>query len=220
MTVFVVLFIFFLYNRAMFNSLKGIVTQKSVQKVFVQTGGIEWDVTVPESSLEKLPGVGEEARIFVYLLHNETSMTLFGFATENDRSLFFDLLKVDGIGPKGAVKIMGSISTEKLAKILDEDDVDSLKKVPGVGAKTAGKIILQLKGKLFAEKSVQSSARNSVPFPDAVDALVQMGYDRKKAEEAVSRVAQKLSAEKEFSSASESVREDSVFRASILELSR
>ena len=153
----------------MFNSLTGVVTGKFPQKLFIETNGIEWDVTVPDTSLEKIPSVGIKGRVFVWMQHTENLMSLFGFATENERALFFDLLKVDGIGPKGAVKIMSNISVEALAEILDSGDVDALKKVPGVGPKTAGKIILSLKGKLsfVSNEKISSAVRKNNACADS-----------------------------------------------------
>lgn len=212
----------FIYNLAMFNSLTGVVTGKFPQKLFIETNGIEWDVTVPDTSLEKIPSVGSKGRVFVWMQHTENLMSLFGFATENERALFFDLLKVDGIGPKGAVKIMSNISVAALAEILDSGDVDALKKVPGVGPKTAGKIILSLKGKLsFVSNEIMSGAvRKNNTYADVIDALVSMGYDRAKAEDAVSKISSELQSDEKFSLLSQNAKEDSVFKKSILELAR
>ena len=212
----------FIYNLAMFNSLTGVVTGKFPQKLFIETNGIEWDVTVPDTSLEKIPAVGSKGRVFVWMQHTENLMSLFGFATENERALFFDLLKVDGIGPKGAVKIMSNISAAALAEILDSGDVDSLKKVPGVGPKTAGKIILSLKGKLsfVSNENISGAVRKSSAYADVIDALVSMGYDRAKAEDAVLKISSELHSDEKFSSLSQNAKEDSVFKKSILELAR
>lgn len=206
----------------MFNSLTGVVTGKFPQKLFIETNGIEWDVTVPDTSLEKIPSVGIKGRVFVWMQHTENLMSLFGFATENERALFFDLLKVDGIGPKGAVKIMSNISVAALAEILDSGDVDALKKVPGVGPKTAGKIILSLKGKLsfVSNEKISSAVRKNNSYADVIDALVSMGYDRAKAEDAVSKISSELQSDEKFSLLSQNAKEDSVFKKSILELAR
>lgn len=206
----------------MFNSLTGVVTGKFPQKLFIETNGIEWDVTVPDTSLEKIPSVGIKGRVFVWMQHTENLMSLFGFATENERALFFDLLKVDGIGPKGAVKIMSNISVAALAEILDSGDVDALKKVPGVGPKTAGKIILSLKGKLsfVSNEKISSAVRKNNVYADVIDALVSMGYDRAKAEDAVSKISSELQSDEKFSLLSQNAKEDSVFKKSILELAR
>ena len=204
----------------MFNSFTGTVTAKGVQKVFVETHGIEWELFSPQTSVDVLPDVGSMAKVYVWLQHTENGMTLFGFATEGERTLFFDLMKVDGIGPKGALKIMSNVSHVALMRILEEGDVDSLKKIPGVGSKTAGKIILQLKGKLYLEQSDVHSKKDVSPFSDLMSGLVDMGYDRKKVQEAVKTVSVRLESEENFSSLSPRDKEEAVFRACVVELAR
>lgn len=143
----------------MFNSLSGIITGKFPQKLYLDTHGIEWDVTCPDSALENLPDVGCEGRVYVWMQHTDNLMNLYGFASDRDRSLFFDLLKVDGIGPKGAVKIMNNISTDQMVAILENGDLGLLEKVPGVGKKTAAKMLLQLKGKLTLESNSSTGTK-------------------------------------------------------------
>lgn len=203
----------------MFNSLTGTITGKYPQKLFIETHGIEWDVTVPDSALDKLPPVGEQGRVYTYLQHTDALMVLYGFASENDRSLFFDLLKVDGIGPKGAVKIMGNIDTPSLAGILDSGDLAALEKVPGVGKKTAAKMLLQLKGKLSLEETVSVPKAKKVPFSDVVSGLVDMGYDRKTVEQVIVTLADSLKADAAFAAMTESDKEALLFRKAIVELS-
>ena len=89
--------VFFLYNIFMFNSLYGKITAKLPQTIYLENNGIEWGLLVPESSVNALPHVGEEARIFTHLIHKEDSMTLLGFASLEDRAIFLDLLKVEGV---------------------------------------------------------------------------------------------------------------------------
>lgn len=204
----------------MFNSLSGIITGKFPQKLFIDTHGIEWDVTVPDSALDKLPDIGSEGRVFVWMQHTDNLMNLYGFASDRDRSLFFDLLKVDGIGPKGAVKIMNNMTTDQLVNILENEDLALLEKVPGVGKKTAAKILLQLKGKLSLETETNSAAikRTASPYADVVSALAEMGYDKNKAADAVSKIAEQLSNDDGFSKSSQSAREDLLFRRAIVEL--
>lgn len=203
----------------MFNSLTGTITGKFPQKVFLMTNGIEWDLTVPDSNIEKISSVGETGKIYTYLQHSDQGMCLFGFASVSDRNLFFDLLKVDGIGPKAAVKIMGSISTVELARVLDEGDVGRLEKVPGVGKKTAGKILLQLKGKLTLDSGDSTSSGKSVSaYQDVVQALVDMGYDKSKVQGAIDRISRELSNDESFSSSSQSQKEDFIFKRAIVEL--
>lgn len=204
----------------MFNSLSGTITAKTVQKVFVETHGIEWEIFCPQTSVDLLPDVGEVAKVYVWLQHTENAMTLFGFQSESERMLFFDLMKVDGIGPKGALKIMSNASHASLARILETGDVDSLKKIPGVGPKTAGKIILQLKGKLYLEQDAALPQKIASPFSDLVAALVDMGYERRKVQEAVKVVCARLEGDESFSSLSQRGKEEAVFRSAVLELAR
>ena len=85
----------------MFNSITGILTGKNEKQVFVDTNGVEWDICVPDSNIEKLPPVGSSVKLYTYLLHTDVSMTLFGFSIETERALFFDLIKVEPIFPFG-----------------------------------------------------------------------------------------------------------------------
>ena len=204
----------------MFNSLSGIITGKFPQKLYIDTHGIEWDVTCPDSALEKFPDVGSEGRVFVWMQHTDNLMNLYGFASDRDRSLFFDLLKVDGIGPKGAVKIMNNISTDQLVSILENGDLGLLEKVPGVGKKTAAKMLLQLKGKLTLESGTGSSPAKKAasPYADVISALVDMGYDKSKAADAVEKIVGQLSTDETCAKAGQSQKEDLIFRRAIVEL--
>jgi Holliday junction DNA helicase RuvA len=118
-------------------------------------------------------------------------MRLFGFFDENRRSTFLELMKVEGIGPRQALKIMGGIGQEELERALETEDLARLEAVPGLGKKTAQKMILALKGKIVRDTlTVPSSAHG-----DLVEALVDMGYDRKAATEALAKIDGELSRE-------------------------
>jgi Holliday junction DNA helicase RuvA len=110
-------------------------------------------------------------------------MKLYGFIDDKRRSTFLELLKVEGIGPKGAVKIMGGISQEDLEKALENGDLARREAVPGLGKKTAQKMILSLKGKLVQSGNVSISSQ----YNDLVEALAEMGYDRRNAAEALAK---------------------------------
>lgn len=205
----------------MFNSLTGTVTGKLPQKIFIDTHGIEWDITVPDSSSAAFAQVGQPCRVFTWLQHTDALMNLFGFASDSDRSLFFDLLKVDGIGPKGAIKIMGSICASDLARILESGDLEALQKVPGVGKKTAAKMLLQLKGKLtLSEIDSSSAAKSDSPYADLVSALSEMGYERKSAEKTVSEIVSRMTKDGSFEGKTEAQKEEILFRTAIVELAR
>ncbi len=210
----------FNYNRNMFNSLTGIITGKFPKQVFIDTNGVEWDLCVPDSNLDMLPPVGSEAKIYTWLQHTEQLMSLYGFASAEERSLFLDLLKVDGVGPKGAVKIMSSVSSSRLNEVLERGDVEMLEKIPGVGKKTAGKMMLTLKGKLrIAESGGGSTRTASSPYSDVVASLASMGYDKRLVEQKISQLAEELSMQTDFASKSQKDREDLIFRRAIVELS-
>ena len=205
----------------MFNSLTGTITGKFPQKVYIDTHGIEWDVSVPDSALDKLPPVGSTGRIYTWMQHTDALMLLYGFASESDRSLFLDLLKVDGIGPKGALKIMSNVSPAELTQVLDSGNIAALEKIPGVGKKTAGKMLLQLKGKLtLQEGSTVVSRAVTAPFANVVAALTNMGYDRRDAEQTVADIAQSVEADESSAKLKPSEKEDMIFRRAIVELAQ
>ena len=198
----------------MFNSLSGTITGKFPQKLFLDTHGIEWDLNVPETTLDKLPPVGNEARIYTWLQHKEDGMNLFGFASENERDTVFDLMKVDGVGPKAALKILSNISASGLAAVLDEGDLARLEKIPGIGKKTAQKMLLALKGKLtIQEDIVRVPAKNLSPWQDVMNALCNMGYDKRDVEPLIIRLSTEIDA-----NLSRKEQEDMLFRRAIVEL--
>lgn len=203
----------------MFNSITGIITGKFPKQVFLENNGIEWDICVPDSNLEMLPPVGSEARIFTYLQHTDMIMSLFGFASADERTLFFDLLKVEGIGPKGAIKIMSSVSSGRLMEVLERGDVEMLEKVPGVGKKTAAKMMLALKGKLsLSETSTVVRVEKPVAFGDVINSLATMGYDKRLVEQKVAQLVEELSKDADFDGKSQKDKEDLIFRRAIVSL--
>ena len=173
----------------MFNSIRGTVSGKGGEAVFVLTGGVEWEIAMPATDMERLPS-GGECRVFTWLYHREDQMRLFGFADETRRDTFLELLKVEGIGPKGALKIMGGIGQEELERALETGDLARLEAVPGLGKKTAQKMLLSLKGKLVHAQGYGHAS----PYSDLVEALASMGYDRRTSAEALSKADAALDA--------------------------
>ncbi|MDR2313986.1 MAG: Holliday junction branch migration protein RuvA [Spirochaetaceae bacterium] len=174
----------------MFNSIRGTITEKTGELLRMETGGLEWDIAVPATDLDVLPPPGAEGRVFTWLYHKEDQMRLFGFAGEARRATFLELLKVEGIGPRGALKIMGGIDQEELERALETEDLARLEAVPGLGKKTAQKMILSLRGKLAFSKD---SPAKTLPYGDLVEALSGMGYDKRLAVNALERAAAELS---------------------------
>lgn len=195
----------------MFNSFLGTVTEKYADSIAFDTGNIEWMIIMSAKSLEAL-AVGKEVRIYVYLQHQENAMQLFGFATKQERLLFLDLLKVNGIGPKQAIKILSNIEPAALIEILDSGDTEKLKRVPGIGKVTAQKILLTLKGKLTLENNFSELAGN-VPHADVITALTEMGFERRRAEACVTTLAN------EKKSAGSEINDNELLREAIIRLS-
>jgi Holliday junction DNA helicase RuvA len=167
----------------MFNSLRGIIAGKSGDALYLSTGGVEWEITLPATDLSALPEPGAEVRVFTWLYHREDQMRLFGFTNERRRNTFLELLKVEGIGPRAAVKILGGIGQEDLEQALEAGDLARLEAVPGLGKKTAQKMILALKGKIA--QALPSTAAS--PYGELTEALAEMGYDKRAAAEALSK---------------------------------
>ena len=213
----------------MFNSLSGTITGKFPQKLFLDTNGIEWDIIVPDTTLDDLPRLGEKARVFTWMQHTDSAMNLFGFASTKDRDLFFDLNKVEGVGPKSAIKIMSNIQRDQLISSLESGDLAALEKIPGLGKKTAQKMLLALKGKLTLEEDlpgVKVVVNRSGEFSDVVSALANMGYDKRMVEECISKLVEELNrelpppGEVAFKDKTRDAKEEILFRKAIVALAQ
>jgi Holliday junction DNA helicase RuvA len=165
----------------MFNSLSGEVTVREDERLCVVTGGVEWELAVSRKAAARFPAPGQPVRVYTYLLHRDDALKLYGFLDAAERGLFLDLQKVDGVGPRGALRILSGIERKDFVEALDRDDVDALAAVPGIGKKTAAKIVLTLKGKLTPAGGGAGRASED----DIVTALVGMGFDRRTAKAAV-----------------------------------
>jgi len=199
-----------------FNSISGTLTGKTAESVYIENNGIEWEILVSALTVDRLGAIGNIVKVYTWLYHREDQMRLFGFLNPAERSLFLDLTKVDGIGPKQALKILSGLDGAALETALEEGDLARLQSIPGIGKKTAQKMILTLKGQLT---TVQESGRQTVQkkseFEDIIIALADMGYERKRAAEAVENAAQSM----RNSGINPSEKEDELFRSAIVHLS-
>jgi Holliday junction DNA helicase RuvA len=171
----------------MFNSLSGEITHKNEELLYLASGAVEWEIHISRNSSDDLPATGQRAKLFVYLYHRDDQLKLYGFSQSLEREVFLDLLKVEGVGPRQALKILSGIEVGRFVDALDAEDLDLLSAIPGVGKKTAQKIILKLKGKLKAATPTGVSLEE-----DIVNALVGMGFERRRARNAVGSVARSL----------------------------
>lgn len=182
----------------MISYIKGELTQVFEDTVVVETNGIGYNIRVPGSVLDRLPSVGSSVRIYTYLYVKEDAMNLFGFLSRDDLSVFKLLLNVSGIGPKGALAILSTIGPDDLRFAVLSEDVKTISSAPGIGAKTAKRLIIELKDKLklaevfetaLANKE-KASSENDVLLAknEAVEALVALGYASAQAMKAVQQV--------------------------------
>lgn len=182
----------------MISYIKGELTEVFEDTVVVETNGIGYNIRVPGSVLDRLPSVGSSVRIYTYLYVKEDTMNLFGFLSRDDLSVFKLLLNVSGIGPKGALAILSTIGPDDLRFAVLSEDVKTISSAPGIGAKTAKRLIIELKDKLklaevfetaLANKE-KASSENDVLLArnEAVEALVALGYASAQAMKAVQQV--------------------------------
>ena len=181
----------------MISYVKGALAEKSGDRIVVEAGPVGLGIYVPLSVLEVLPPLGEEVKIYTYLQVREDDLSLYGFLNRQDLDMFRRLIGVNGIGPKGALGILSALSPDDLRLAILTGDAKAISKAPGVGAKTAQRIILDLKDKVSAEEMLASVAdteeRTSVPLMqeagrEAATALVALGYSNLEASMAVKNV--------------------------------
>jgi Holliday junction DNA helicase RuvA len=182
--------------------ITGRLIEKKAPDLLVDVAGIGYEVLAPMSTFYQLPAVGQGVVLHTHLVVREDAHLLFGFATSEERELFRVLIKVNGIGPKVALAILSGVSTDEFVRLVHNDDVNALTKVPGIGKKTAERIILDMRDRLktwqFAGGAV-AAAQPSGPEPedglgriseDAETALISLGYKPSEAARMVVRTMQ------------------------------
>ena len=183
----------------MLSYIIGEVAEISADTVVVENNGIGFNIKTSAMTIDSLPPVGDMVRIYTYLHVREDAMQIFGFLSKDELEVFKLLLNVNGIGPKGALGILSAISTDDLRFAVLSDDVNLIKSCPGVGAKTAQKLIIELKDKLRFEDAFEMAVNNNnkkntvqdntvIVMNEAVEALVSLGYSSKDAIAAVKKV--------------------------------
>ncbi len=159
--------------------LDGVVAGKTPTSAYVNVGGVGFEVGMSASSLAKLPPVGERAVIHTYLQVRDDGMSLFGFITSEEKALFEKLITVSGVGPKVALAALSSYAPAQLADLIAAQDVTAVQRIPGIGKKTASRIILELKGSLdqgIGGLFSEGEATASKAMEGAKEALLSMGF--------------------------------------------
>ncbi len=173
----------------MIGRLTGRLATKAPDQILLDVAGVGYLVHIPLSTFYELPEVEKPASLWIHTHVREDSLSLFGFLTERERSLFLLLLGVAGIGPKVALTVLSGIPPSELVAALRRQDVRRLVAVPGVGKKTAERMVLELSEKVVAFAEETPPAAAAVAAEDVVSALVNLGYRRAEAERAVDGIA-------------------------------
>ncbi len=172
--------------------IRGILKGSEDNQVLLDVDGIGYEVTVPPGLVRSLPGVGQEAELYTHLYVREDCLQLYGFRSMQDRSLFRLLLRTPGIGPKVALAILDTFKGEDLFGIVARGDASGLQRVPGVGAKSAQRLVLELKGKLdglFDAPAADLGVSVPLALDEASQALLSLGYSRQEVEAVLKRMA-------------------------------
>jgi Holliday junction DNA helicase RuvA len=163
----------------MIGSLRGKLTAKQAPQIIIECEGVGYEVETPMSTFLDLPALGENLFLHTHLLVREDAQILYGFASEQERTFFRTLLKISGVGAKMGLAILSSMSVADFQRCVGYEDAASLVKIPGVGKKTAERLIIEMRDKIDAT-TVTSGARKvaveASPRSEAVDALISLGY--------------------------------------------
>jgi Holliday junction DNA helicase RuvA len=166
--------------------LRGAVAATGKDFVVVQVGGVGFRVFVPQTCLDNLDGLGQEIMLFTHLHVRENELTLYGYVSEEELTLFRLLLGVSGVGPKVALSILSVLPAERLQAAIAQEDVATLARVPGIGPKTAKKLVFDLKDKVaFAGMPAEPLAVLSEADADLISALTTLGYSVAEVQEAI-----------------------------------
>ena len=165
----------------MIGRIEGILLEKAPPHVLVDCNGIGYEVDVPMSTFYNLPHTGEKVVLFTHLVVREDAHLLFGFGTASERALFRQLIKITGIGARMGLAILSGMSVADLAQAVTLQETGRLVKVPGIGKKTAERLLLELKGKLGADIGVVGASPRDDAQADVLNALLALGYSDKEA---------------------------------------
>jgi Holliday junction DNA helicase RuvA len=162
----------------MIGSVRGRITLKSPPQLTVEVGGVGYELEAPMSTFLTLPAAGQEVHLLTHLVVREDAHVLYAFASEAERRLFRSLIKVSGVGPKMAMALLSGMPVGAFAACVQARDAASLTRIPGIGRKTAERLILELKDRMKAEEGgvIERPAGPASPASEAYDALIALGY--------------------------------------------
>ena len=172
--------------------LKGVLIEKTPPTVVIDCNGVGYECEVPMSTFYNLPALGELVTLLTHLVVREDAHLLYGFGTDRERVTFRQLLKVNGIGAKSALSILSGLSVEDLVQAVALQETGLLTRVPGIGKKTAERLLLELKDKFSVEGLAASANAPKSAAADILNALVSLGYNEKEALLAVKQLAPEI----------------------------
>lgn len=182
----------------MIGQIRGIILEKQPPQLLVDVGGIAYEIDAPMGTFYQLPDIGKEVCLFTHFIVREDAHLLFGFYTRDERLLFRTLLKVNGVGPRLALTILSSTTTEEFVRCVLNNDTASLVRVPGIGKKTAERLVIEMRDKLSDWTSTAGLPEGAVLaksdqgrhhiLQDAISALVSLGYKQQEANRTVTKI--------------------------------
>ncbi|WP_338364632.1 Holliday junction branch migration protein RuvA [uncultured Pseudoalteromonas sp.] len=187
----------------MIGRLNGVLVEKQPPEILLEVSGVGYEVQMPMTCFYDLPNVGENAIVYTHFVVREDAQLLFGFNSKTERALFRELLKANGVGPKLGLAILSGMSAQQFVSCVNNEDATTLVKLPGVGKKTAERLVLEMKDRLkdwgndlftpFSDNAVIEPATDATiannAADDAVSALVALGYKLPQAQKAVKSVS-------------------------------
>jgi len=177
----------------MIGRLAGVLVEKAPPQVLLDVHGVAYEIDVPMSTFYNLPATGQPVTLFTHLVVREDAHLLYGFATENERRAFRQLLKITGIGARTALSVLSGLSVAELAQAVTLQEAGRLTRIPGIGKKTAERLMLELKDKLGADLTTAVGVHRAPPATsDILHALLALGYSEKEAVAAVKQLPEGL----------------------------
>lgn len=177
----------------MIGKLTGTLAEKNPPQVLVDCHGVGYEVDVPMSTFYNLPGVGDKVSLLTHFVVREDAQILFGFGSAGEREAFRQLIKISGVGPRTALAVLSGMSVGDIAQAVTQQDAGRLVKIPGIGKKTAERLLLELKGKVGADLGLPGGAVVDDAQADILQALVALGYSDKEAQAALKSLPKDVS---------------------------
>ena len=173
--------------------LNGLLLEKSPPLIVVDCAGVGYEVEVPMSTFYNLPEVGQKVQLLIHFVVREDAQLLYGFGSEQEKNTFKQLLKVNGIGAKSALSILSGVSIDDLVLAVNNQEVGMLTRIPGIGKKTAERLLLELKDKFAVSGSANTQMQTKSASHDVLNALIALGYNEHEASAAVKLLDKEIS---------------------------